>query len=89
MCRSDKAFDPFVESTVDGIIAGSVSVKVRHNISTILILTFVLDPNNNNDILILILMMILITMKILMMIMMIIDDHDELILAGHFWPVSL
>ncbi|KAK2560363.1 1-phosphatidylinositol 4 [Acropora cervicornis] len=26
MCRSDKAFDPFVESTVDGIIAGSVSV---------------------------------------------------------------
>ncbi|XP_074629145.1 1-phosphatidylinositol 4,5-bisphosphate phosphodiesterase beta-1-like isoform X3 [Acropora palmata] len=28
MCRSDKAFDPFVESTVDGIIAGSVSVKV-------------------------------------------------------------
>ena len=87
MCRSDKAFDPFVESTVDGIIAGSVSVKVRQHISTILILTFVLDPNNSNDILIL--MMILITLKILMMIIMIIDDHDELILAGHFWPVSL
>lgn len=54
MCRSDKAFDPFVESTVDGIIAGSVSVKVRQHISTILIFTFVLDPNNHNDILILI-----------------------------------
>ena len=50
MCRSDKAFDPFVESTVDGIIAGSVSVKVRQHISTTLIFTFVLDPNNNNDI---------------------------------------
>ncbi|XP_068688405.1 1-phosphatidylinositol 4,5-bisphosphate phosphodiesterase beta-1-like isoform X3 [Montipora foliosa] len=28
MCRADKPFDPFAESTVDGIIAGSVSVKV-------------------------------------------------------------
>ena len=50
MCRSDKAFDPFVESTVDGIIAGSVSVKVIQHISTPLIVTFVLDPNNNSDI---------------------------------------
>ena len=29
MCRSDRTFDPFVESTVDGIIAGTISVKVR------------------------------------------------------------
>lgn len=28
MCRADKTFDPFVESTVDGIIAGAVTVKV-------------------------------------------------------------
>ena len=28
MCRSDRTFDPFVESTVDGIIAGTISVKV-------------------------------------------------------------
>ena len=30
MCRADKSFDPFAESTVDGIIAGAVSVKVCH-----------------------------------------------------------
>ena len=29
MCRPDRRFDPFAESTVDGIIAGTVSVKVR------------------------------------------------------------
>ena len=29
MRRSDRKFDPFAESTVDGIIAGTVSVKVR------------------------------------------------------------
>jgi len=28
MCRCDRTFDPFVESTVDGIIAGTISVKV-------------------------------------------------------------
>ena len=28
MCRPDRRFDPFAESTVDGIIAGTVSVKV-------------------------------------------------------------
>ena len=28
MRRSDKSFDPFAESTVDGIIAGAVEVKV-------------------------------------------------------------
>ena len=28
MCRADKSFDPFAESTVDGIIAGAVKVKV-------------------------------------------------------------
>lgn len=49
MCRADKALDPFVESTVDGIIAGAVSVKVLQYIPTNLIFTFVLDPNNNNS----------------------------------------
>ena len=29
MRRSDKTFDPFAESTVDGIIAGTVEIKVR------------------------------------------------------------
>lgn len=28
MCRADKSFDPFAESTVDGIIAGAITVKV-------------------------------------------------------------
>ena len=28
MRRTDKLFDPFAESTVDGIIAGTVSVRV-------------------------------------------------------------
>ena len=28
MRREDKSFDPFAESTVDGIIAGTVEVKV-------------------------------------------------------------
>ena len=28
MRRADRRFDPFAESTVDGIIAGTVSVKV-------------------------------------------------------------
>ncbi|XP_058940060.2 1-phosphatidylinositol 4,5-bisphosphate phosphodiesterase beta-1-like isoform X2 [Pocillopora verrucosa] len=28
MCRADKSFDPFAESTVDGIIAGAVTVRV-------------------------------------------------------------
>ncbi len=32
MRRTDRKFDPFIESTVDGIIAGTVSVKVRINI---------------------------------------------------------
>ena len=31
MCRADKSFDPFAESTVDGIIAGAVTVRVRSN----------------------------------------------------------
>ena len=29
MRRKDKEFDPFAESTVDGIVAGSVEVKVE------------------------------------------------------------
>ena len=29
MIRPDRRFDPFAESTVDGIIAGTVSIKVR------------------------------------------------------------
>lgn len=29
MTKVDKKFDPFAESTVDGIIAGTVSVRVR------------------------------------------------------------
>ena len=28
MRRSDRHFDPFAESTVDGIVAGTVSVRV-------------------------------------------------------------
>lgn len=28
MRRQDRRFDPFTESTVDGIIAGTVSIKV-------------------------------------------------------------
>eukprot|EP00794_Sanderia_malayensis_P017475 gene17475-19222_t len=28
MCRSDRTFDPFAESTVDGIIAGTVAVRI-------------------------------------------------------------
>ena len=32
MCRTDRSFDPFAESTVDGIIAGSVEVKVSRTI---------------------------------------------------------
>lgn len=28
MCRTDRSFDPFAESTVDGIIAGSVEIRV-------------------------------------------------------------
>ena len=35
MCRADKSFDPFAESTVDGIIAGAVTVKV-YQIETVL-----------------------------------------------------
>lgn len=31
MRRPDRHFDPFAESTVDGIIAGTVSVKVGHS----------------------------------------------------------
>ena len=31
MRRSDRTFDPFVESTVDGIIAGTVQIKVGFN----------------------------------------------------------
>ena len=30
MRRPDRKFDPFAESTVDGIIAGTVTVKVRN-----------------------------------------------------------
>jgi len=30
MCRADKSFDPFAESTVDGIIAGAITVKVYY-----------------------------------------------------------
>ena len=29
MRRKDRQFDPFAESTVDGIVAGTVEVKVR------------------------------------------------------------
>ena len=29
MRRGDRTFDPFAESTVDGIIAGTVEIKVR------------------------------------------------------------
>lgn len=32
MRRPDKHFDPFTESTVDGIVANTLSVKVRHMI---------------------------------------------------------
>ena len=32
MRRQDRRFDPFTESTVDGIIAGTVSIKVCINI---------------------------------------------------------
>ena len=28
MCRTDRQFDPFAESTVDGIIAGAVQIQV-------------------------------------------------------------
>ena len=35
MCRADKSFDPFAESTVDGIIAGAVTVKVSHLLSLV------------------------------------------------------
>jgi hypothetical protein len=31
MRRPDRHFDPFAESTVDGIIAGTVEIKVRHH----------------------------------------------------------
>lgn len=31
MRRPDRRFDPFAESTVDGIIAGTLSVKVIKN----------------------------------------------------------
>ena len=76
MCRADKTLDPFVESTVDGIIAGAVSVKVLQYIPTNLIFTFVLE--------------ILITIIVMMMMMMIINNLGELIIpAGHFGPVSL
>ena len=34
MRRFDRRFDPFTESTVDGIIAGSVSIKVSHALQT-------------------------------------------------------
>ena len=30
MRRKDKSFDPFAESTVDGIVAGTVEVKVSY-----------------------------------------------------------
>lgn len=30
MRRRDRHFDPFAESTVDGIIAGTLSIKVSH-----------------------------------------------------------
>jgi phosphatidylinositol phospholipase C beta len=29
MRRTDRRFDPFAESTVDGIVAGTVSIKVQ------------------------------------------------------------
>lgn len=35
MRRPDRRFDPFAESTVDGIIAGTVSVKVGNVITFI------------------------------------------------------
>ena len=28
MCRSDRQFDPFTESVIDGMVAASVTVKV-------------------------------------------------------------
>ena len=31
MRRKDRQFDPFAESTVDGIVAGSVAIKVTKN----------------------------------------------------------
>ena len=36
MRRQDKHFDPFAESTVDGIIAGTVSVKVKTQVYILL-----------------------------------------------------
>jgi len=47
MRRKDRQFDPFAESTVDGIVAGTVHVKVES-------LNSVYDDdddanNNNND----------------------------------------
>lgn len=30
MRRTDRRFDPFAESTVDGIVAGTVSIKVQY-----------------------------------------------------------
>lgn len=33
MRRPDKHFDPFTESTVDGIVANTLSVKVKNNIN--------------------------------------------------------
>lgn len=32
MRRKDRKFDPFAESTVDGIVAGTVKIQVRENI---------------------------------------------------------
>jgi len=31
MRRKDRQFDPFADSTVDGIVAGHVEIKVRSN----------------------------------------------------------
>ena len=28
MCRSDRMFDPFTESSVDGIVSGTVTIKI-------------------------------------------------------------
>lgn len=35
MRRKDRQFDPFAESTVDGIIAGTVEIKVSDNVTVV------------------------------------------------------
>lgn len=42
MRRQDRRFDPFTESTVDGIIAGTVSIKVQLRFESLHLLTLTL-----------------------------------------------